>query len=120
MNFPWHLYLMATMYVIAGINHFRTPRLYLKIIPNYLPKPELLNYLSGLIEIILGVLLCFKQTSSLAAWLLILMLIVFYMTHFYMLQNKNASLGLPKWFLSLRLFLQLGLMYWAFQYTHKN
>ncbi len=117
MNLPWHLYLMAFFYTIAGLNHFRNPRLYLKIIPTYLPNPKLLNHLSGSIEIILGILLCFRQTSNFAAWLVILMLIVFYMTHFYMFQHKNASMGLPQWLLFLRLFLQLALIYWAFQYT---
>jgi uncharacterized membrane protein len=55
MNSPWHLYVMAFLYIIAGINHFRVPRLYQKIIPTYFPNPSLLNILSGAIEIILGI-----------------------------------------------------------------
>ena len=55
MQLPWHLYVMAVMYILAGINHFRRPRLYLKIIPPYFPKPKLLNALSGFAEIALGV-----------------------------------------------------------------
>jgi hypothetical protein len=34
-----------------------------------------------------------------------------------MLQNKKASLNLPKWFLIIRFPLQLGLIFWAFIYT---
>ena len=32
------------------------------------------------------------------------------------MQEKEASLQLPKWFLVLRIPLQFGMMYWASQY----
>jgi uncharacterized membrane protein len=117
MGFAWHLYLMAFLYIIAGFNHFRNPKLYLKIIPNYLPNPKLLNQISGVVEILLGILLLFPTTIKLAAWGIIFMLLSFYMTHFYMITNKKASMNLPKAFLYFRLLLQIGLIYWAFQYT---
>lgn len=117
MYFPWHLYVMALLYVLAGMNHFRNPKMYVKIIPDYLPNKKLINLLSGLLEIILGISLCIPAVSNFAAWGIIVMLILFYMTHFFMIQNKDASFGLPKWILWLRLLLQIGLMYWAYQYT---
>ena len=117
MHFPWHLYLMALLYILAGINHFRNPRMYVKIIPDYLPKPKLLNIFSGLAEIILGIFLCIPLLTKFAALGIILMLLLFYMTHFYMIQNEKASFGLPKWVLYLRLPLQIGLIFWAYQYT---
>ncbi len=117
MGLSWHLYLMAFLYIIAGINHFRNPKIYLKIIPNYLPNPSLLNQLSGFLEIIFGILLLFSFSQKIAAWGIILMLLSFYMTHIYMIQNKNAAMGLPKPFLYFRLLLQIGLIYWAYQYT---
>jgi uncharacterized membrane protein len=57
MILPWHLYLMAIIYIIAGLNHFRNPRLYLKIIPPYLPNPKAVNTISGVAEIVLGIAL---------------------------------------------------------------
>lgn len=108
---------MALLYILAGINHFRNPRMYIKIIPDYLPNPKLINILSGLAEIILGILLCFPNVSKFAAGGIIVMLALFYMTHFYMIQNEKASFGLPKWVLYLRLPLQIGLILWAYQYT---
>jgi uncharacterized membrane protein len=110
MNSPWHLYVMAFLYIIAGINHFRVPRLYQKIIPTYFPNPSLLNILSGAIEIVLGI-------SLFAAWGIILLLIAIFPTHIFMLTNPKASMGLPKWLLYLRLPLQFLLMYWAYTYT---
>lgn len=108
---------MGIIYILAGLNHFRQPRLYLKIIPDYLPNPNLLNKLSGLAEILLGALVCFLLTSNFAAWGIIALLIAVFPANIYMFQNEKAALGLPKWIRSLRLPLQLALIYWAFQYT---
>jgi len=117
MNLPWHLYCMAAIYFIAGFNHFRNPRLYLKIIPPYFSHPKLLNGIAGVAEIILGILLCVPQTTSYAAWGIIALLVAVFPANFYMYQNKKAALGLPKWVRLIRLPLQLVLIYWAFLYT---
>ncbi|HEX9150659.1 MAG TPA: DoxX family protein [Flavobacterium sp.] len=117
MILPWHLYTMAFIYVLAGLNHFRNPRLYLKIIPPYFPNPKLLNSISGCAEILLGITLCIPATSKLAAWGIIALLVAVFPTHLYMYANDRAAMGLPKWILLLRIPLQLGLIYWAYQYT---
>lgn len=113
---PWHLYLMAGMYVVAGMAHFIFPKAYLRIMPRYLPNHKLLVFLSGVAEIVLGVGLCFKETRNLSIYGIILMLIVFLLVHFYMLSGEKASAGIPKWILVLRVPLQFGLMYWAYWY----
>lgn len=120
MNLPWHLYTMAFVYILAGLNHFRNPRLYLKIIPPYFPNPKLLNYASGFAEILLGILLCIAPTSKLAAWGIIGLLLAVFPANIYMYTNEKAAMGLPKWILLLRIPLQFGLIYWAFQYTFFN
>lgn len=117
MNLPWHLYGMAFIYFIAGINHFRNPRLYLKIIPPYIPNHKLMNYASGAAEIILGIALCVPVLSAYAAWGVIALLIAIFPTHLYMYFDPKAHMGLPKWLLLLRMPLQFALMFWAYQYT---
>lgn len=107
---------MAAMYAVAGIFHFLKPKAYLRIMPRYLPNHKLLVYLSGVAEIILGVALGIPVLTSLALYGIILMLIVFMPVHVYMLVEKKASLGIPKWLLMLRIVLQFGLMYWAWSY----
>jgi uncharacterized membrane protein len=109
---------MAVIYIIAGINHFRNPRLYLKIIPPYLPNPKALNTISGLVEIVLGVALMITSLTCLAAWGVIALLIAVFPTHVYMYQNPKARMGLPLWVLILRMPLQLVLIFWAYQYTN--
>ncbi len=117
MNSLWHLYIMAFLYIVAGINHFRVPVLYQKIIPTYLPNPSLLNILCGIIEIVLGISLLIPAISQLAAWGIILLLLAVFPTHIFMLTNPKASMGLPKWVLYLRLPLQVLLIFWAYSYT---
>lgn len=117
MQLPWHLYLMASLYILAGLNHFRVPRIYTRMIPHYLPAPKTLNIISGLAEIVLGILLCIPQTSAYAAWGTIVLLIAIFPANVYMLTNPKAGMGVPKWILLLRLPLQLGLIWWAWLYT---
>ena len=120
MDLPWHLYLMALLYLLAGFNHFRNPKMYVKIIPNYLPNPKLLNLLSGAAEVILGILLLFPITKICAAWGIIALLVAVFPANLFMFQNREASFGLAKWILLLRLPLQLILIWWAYQYTFNN
>lgn len=117
MDFPWHLYLMAFIYIFAGINHFRKPKIYERIIPPYFPNAKMLNLLSGVAEIVFGILLMFPSYSKFGAWGIIVLLIAFFSVHIFMLQDKKAGFGLPKWVLWLRIPLQFVLIYWAFLYT---
>ncbi len=69
------MYFMAVLYIIAGVFHFIKPEFYLVIMPRYLPYHLELVYLSGLCEIICGLMLFFKGTQVLGAWLTIALLI---------------------------------------------
>ena len=53
--------------------------------PKFLPAHDLLIYLSGVAEILLGIGVLFPQTRILALWGLIAMLIVFLIVHVNML-----------------------------------
>lgn len=114
---PWHQYLMGVLFVLAGMNHFRKPKLYERIMPPYIPAHNAMVMLSGIAEMILGFMIMNKNSQSEAAWGIILMLVVFIPVHIYMLQNEYAAMKLPKWVLILRLPLQFGLIYWAYLYT---
>jgi uncharacterized membrane protein len=109
------LYLMGSIYIFAGIMHFVKPRMYIRIIPPYLPKPEVLNLLAGVFEIILGLGLFFANTRSISAIGIILLLLAVFPANIYMYQ-KGAK-GIPKWALFLRLPLQFALIAWAYMYV---
>ncbi len=116
MDYPWHLYLMALIYVLAGTFHFIKPKIYLRIMPRYLPAHRKLIFLSGAFEILLGIGLLFEETKNYAIYGIILMLLVFLLVHFYMLSSKKAGAGFPVWALILRIPLQFLLIYWAWYY----
>ena len=112
------LYLMALVYVAAGIYHFVNPKLYMKIMPTYLPYHLQLIYISGVIEIVLGIMLIPEGTRSIAAWLIIAMLIAIFPANIQMAitfwQKKHPFF----WGTVARLPLQIVLIWWAWMYTH--
>jgi len=118
MNEPIGLYMMAAMYIVAGLMHFIKPKMYMRIMPKYLPNHKALVYLSGLAEILLGIGLCIPALKAISIYGIIAMLAVFLLVHFYMLSGEKASAGIPKWILILRIPLQFGLMYWAWIYLN--
>lgn len=117
MNEPSGLYIMAGIYIFAGLMHFISPKIYLRVMPRYLSNHKALVYLSGIAEIILGIGLCIPSLKVMSIYGIIAMLLVFLVTvHFYMLSIEKASVGIPRWILILRIPLQFGLMYWAWIY----
>lgn len=115
-SYPWHLYLMIVMYIFAGFMHLAKPKIYMRIMPKYLPNHRSLVYLSGVVEIILGIGLYYTETRDFAIYGILAMLVVFLLVHFYMLCEEKAAAGFPKWVLILRIPLQFGLLYWAYSY----
>ena len=111
------LYLMASFYLFAGIWHFVKPKMYLKIMPPYLPAPLFLVYLSGAIEAALGITLYIPQTRVLGAWGIVALLIVIFPANIYMFQKGSETFHVPNWVLLIRLPLQVLLILWAWAYT---
>lgn len=114
---PISLILMAIFYMLNGINHFRTPELYLRIIPPQLPYPQAINYLSGAAEIVLAVLLVIPATSRYAAWGVIALLVAVFPANIYHLASGGAGTGIPLWTLAARLPLQVVFIAWAYWHT---
>ncbi|MEQ8906954.1 MauE/DoxX family redox-associated membrane protein [Ekhidna sp.] len=110
------LWIMAILYIIAGINHFVMPRFYEKIIPPFLGNKKLINWLSGIAEIILGVLLLIPEYTSFAAWGVIALLIAVFPANIYHFMKGWRKKKLV-WVLALRLPLQFVLIWWAYSFT---
>ncbi|HMX59797.1 MAG TPA: DoxX family protein, partial [Chitinophagales bacterium] len=60
------LYIMAAFYAGGGINHFVNPKFYLGITPKFFPIPNVLNYVSGVAEIVLAIGLLFASTRQIS------------------------------------------------------
>ena len=119
------LVIMGLFYVVAGINHFRSPLSYVAIMPPYIPWPLVMIYISGVAEILggIGVLVpdgfVFPRTRAFAAWGLVLMLIAVLPVHINMCLHPEQFPGVPLWAIWLRLPLQLPLILWAWYYTRR-
>ena len=115
--FPWHQYLLALLFILGGVNHFRTPNIYKKIMPSYIPAHTSLVLATGIFEMIFGLMLITQESQQIGAIGILVLLILFIPIHVHMLINKEASLKLPRWLLILRIPLQLLLIYWVYLYT---
>lgn len=121
----WHwfkkvsLYVMALLYIAAGINHFRSAEFYFKIMPPYMPHPFTIIYVSGFFESALGFLLLFKKTRRLAAWGIIALLVAVFPANVQMLVNYLHENNPRLWVAIIRLPLQLPLIWWAYLFTKK-
>ncbi len=106
--------LTGLFFIFAGLNHFREPGLYVKIIPPHFPDPSLLVVISGVGEIAGGAGLCVPILRRTAAWGLIALLIAVFPANIYMALYPDAlaSLHIPAWLLWLRLPMQFILIAW--------
>ena len=114
------LILLSLFMVFAGINHFRNPDFYLKMMPPYLPFHLELVYLSGLSEVLCGVLLLIPKTKTWGAWLCIITFIAVYPANIYMAQNPSLFPNIPEKGLYIRLPFQFLFIYWAYIFTKKE
>ena len=111
---------MALLYIMAGVNHFLQPQMYLQIMPPWLPAHSLLVLLSGIAEVILGVSLIFTTTRRIGAWGIILLLIAVFPANVQMTIDYYKTDHPLLWLTIVRLPLQLLLIWWAYQYTGKK
>lgn len=117
-TFTISLYMMAAIYILAGIFHFVTPTIFLKITPKWVPKPKVVNVLVGIIEIALGIALLFEATRSYAAMGIIALLIAVLPANwkYYKIVKRKRKQTLIIIAL-IRLPMQAGLIYWAYTFV---
>ena len=109
-------YLLAIFMIVAGTMHFVNPEFFLKIVPPYLPLHKGLVLISGVCEVLLGILLLIPKCSHLAAWGIIALLIAVFPANVYLFQHQDilpASPGVH----FLRLPLQGVFILWAYWHT---
>ena len=103
----------SIFYVIVGIKHFIEPEYFLSIVPPYLPYHLELVYISGLFEILFGLLILFPKYRYYGAIGLILLLVAVFPANIYLAQSKEAQevLGATQEIATWRLPIQ-GVLIW--------
>ena len=111
--------ILAVCMVVAGVLHFAAPVPFIKIVPDLLPYPRAIVYISGVIEIGLGLALLMPPISHWAAWGLAALFIAVYPANINMAGNGIEISGVPNtwWFQAIRLPFQFVLLAWAYWYT---
>jgi len=107
----------AVFFVLAGLNHFINPGFYLPLIPPYLPWHDFLNAASGVLEVLLGVGLFLPAYRKIAAWGIIILMVLFIPAHVHFIQIGSCvpdGLCAPAWVGWVRLVvIQPLLILWA-------
>ena len=92
------IYFMSFAYTYVGVRHFIDPNFFLAIMPNYLTFHLELVYLSGIAEVVLGLMLLFKKTRRTGAIGLIFLLILVFPANIHLVQSElsQSILGVTK------------------------
>ena len=106
-------WLLAALFVAAGVNHFINPGPYVRIVPPYLPAAEALVFWSGVFEVLGGVGLLIRPVSRFAAWGLIALLVAVFPANLNMALHPADFATIPAWVLWARLPLQAVLIAWV-------
>jgi uncharacterized membrane protein len=106
---------LALFFIVAGVNHFLAPEIYLGMMPAWLPLKEAANVISGAAEILGGVGLLIPRFRRAAAWGLVALLIAIFPANLHVaLQGSMPGLdNAPAWLLWLRLPFQFVFIAWV-------
>ena len=110
----------SIFYVVVGIKHFIDPEYFLTIVPPYLPYHLELVYISGLFEVLFGLLILFPKYRYYGAIGLLLLLVAVFPAHIYLAQSKEAqeAIGATQQIATWRLPIQ-GVLIWIAYYIRR-
>lgn len=98
-----------------GANHFRVPKLYESIMPEYLPAHRELVLASGAAEIVGGAGALSERTARAAGWLLIATLLAVFPANVHMALYPERYEKVPPAALWGRLPVQAAVVFWVWR-----
>lgn len=101
----------------AGVAHFVNPDFYLRIMPPWLPWHEALVFLSGVCEVVAGVLVLIPATRAVGGLFAIAVLLGVFPANVWMAVDPSIWPAVPTWARWVRLPLQGLLIWWAWRVT---
>ena len=85
------IYFMSISYTYVGIRHFIDPDFFLAIMPNYLTFHLEFVYLTGIAEVVLGLMLLSKKTRKTGAIGIIILLILVFPANIHLVQSELSQ-----------------------------
>lgn len=108
---------MILLYIAAGINHFLHPRMYVSIVPPWIPFKHVWVDTTGIAEVWFAILMIFRLTRRIGAWAIIALLIVVFPANIQMMLNYQYEHNPWLWLTIVRLPLQGVLIWWAYTFA---
>jgi len=107
-------YLLAAFFIAAGLNHFRSPDVYIAMIPSWLPLPYAVTAVSGVCEVAGGIGVLVPRLRLAAGWGLIALLVAVFPANLHVaLMGRMPGFGFSPATLWLRLPFQGVLIAWV-------
>ena len=88
--------LFALFMIMGGVQHFIKPDFYLPFVPSFLPFPMTIIYLSGIVEVVLGLALLFTKYAKIAAIGIFLLMLLFLPVHVWDIISDTPAIGSHK------------------------
>ena len=85
--------LLAIFMGYAGVQHFLKPNFFLPFVPDFLPLTMVMVYLSGVVEIVLGVLLLLPKFAKWGATGILGLMIIFLPIHIWDVFSDQPAIG---------------------------
>ncbi len=111
--------LLGLVFVLAGLNHFRSPRTYTAIMPPELPAHTELVYASGVAEIAGGLAVLHPRTRRAGGAWLVATLVGVFPANVHMALRPERYRKIPPAALWARLPVQGLLIWWAWAATRR-
>lgn len=113
-------YLLTIYFITIGIKHFTDTPFFVGIMPPFIPWKLELVYISGVLEIVLGALLLIPRFTRLAAWGMVVMMVVIFPANIHMAIDPGAYPHISPTLLYLRLPIQALFIVWAYLFTRAS
>ena len=116
------LLVLSFLYISVGVKHFTNPDFFLAIMPPYVPYHKFMVNLSGVLEIVFGLMMIFRKTRFYGCWGIILLLIAVFPANIYLYNSEIPQnlLSITKHEALIRLPYQFPLLLFAFWHSKKE
>lgn len=87
---------LGVFLIFGGIQHFIKPEFYIPFVPEFLPFTMTIIYISGFVEIVVGVLVFIKKYEIIGAWGIFLLMLLFLPIHIWDVFSETPAIGSQK------------------------
>lgn len=86
-------YVIAVFMIWGGVQHFLTPEMYPAFVPDFIPFEMPIIYISGVIEIILGLMVFIKKYAYYGMFGIFILMLIFLPIHVLDVFSDNPAIG---------------------------